>query len=212
MPLYTVLAPPVRDGETAPDPMDCVFVKEGFSWPALFVPELWLLFRRMWFVFLVYVVANVVVIVIDGQVGGPLPGVFLVFAHLWFALEGNALRRWTLVRRGHRIVDVVEGGRLAAAEVRFFHERAPPQRDPTQPSPERLEATLRQQSERLQAQLATGSEPGERQPAASEPMPPTTTTPSPPAKSRPFRETPDGSPSPEREPVVGLFPERSGGT
>ena len=38
MAIYTVLAPKVRDGEPLPDPMAVVFVKEGFSWPALFFP------------------------------------------------------------------------------------------------------------------------------------------------------------------------------
>ena len=122
MPLYTVLAPPQRDGEATPDPVGCVFIKEGFSWPALLVPEVWLLYRRMWLVFFLYVVAAGAVLAIERQTGGPLPGVLLTLAHLLFALEGNGLRRWTLTRRGFRLVGVVEGRRLAEAEIRFFSE------------------------------------------------------------------------------------------
>ena len=58
MALYTVFAPPPEPGETAPDPVRFVFVKDGFCWPALFIPELWLLFRRMWLVFVLYLAAS----------------------------------------------------------------------------------------------------------------------------------------------------------
>ena len=48
MTLYSVYEPPseAQDLEDRADSL--VFVKEGFSWPALFVPGFWLLYRRMW--------------------------------------------------------------------------------------------------------------------------------------------------------------------
>ena len=75
MPLYTVHAPPTLPGDGAPDPMGYVFVKEGFCWPAFFIADLWLLFRRMWIVFFAYVAVALVVMAIGERVGGPLPGV-----------------------------------------------------------------------------------------------------------------------------------------
>jgi len=139
MPLYTVHAPPTLPGDGAPDPMDYVFVKEGFSWPAFFIAELWLLFRRMWIVFFAYIIVAVVVTALGERTGGPLPGLFLALAHFVFALEGNQLRRWTLRRRGYRLVDVVEGGRLYEAELRFFldwpeHAPQPPAPQPPKPT------------------------------------------------------------------------------
>ena len=125
MPLYTVFAPPLKPGETAPDPVRFVFVKDGFCWPALFVPELWLLFRRMWLVFLLYLAATLVISVIGEKVGGPLPWAALILMHLLFALEGNALRRWKLAGAGYEFVGVAEGKR-EAAELRFFGQWQPP--------------------------------------------------------------------------------------
>jgi hypothetical protein len=125
MPLYTVFAPPQKPGETAPDPMRFVFVKDGFCWPALFVPELWLLFRRMWLVFVLYLAASLVVSVIGTKVGGPLPWVTLALMHLLFALEGNALRRWKLSAIGYDFIGVAEGKR-EEAELRFFSQWQPP--------------------------------------------------------------------------------------
>ena len=125
MPVYTVFAPPRTPGATAPDPLSFVFVKDGFCWPALFIPELWLLFRRLWLVLVVYVAISLVVSIVGSEAGGPLPWVTLALMHLLFALEGNALRRWKLSSRGYELIGVAEG-RRDAAEYRFFSAWQPP--------------------------------------------------------------------------------------
>ena len=53
MTIYTVLAPP-EAGSAGPDRDRFVFIKEGFCWPAFFFAAIWLLFRRMWLVFILY--------------------------------------------------------------------------------------------------------------------------------------------------------------
>jgi hypothetical protein len=124
MAIYTVLAPDVRDGEPLPaDPMRLVFVREGFSWAALLIAELWLLYRRMWLVFVLYVAVLVAAFFIDRAIGGPFVSVFLVLGHLLFALEGNEIRRWSLAGKGYRLVGVAEGKGLAEAEIRYFAGR-----------------------------------------------------------------------------------------
>ena len=56
MTLYSVYEPPSE----APDPEaraeGLEFVKEGFSWPALLVPALWLIYYRMWIELILFVV------------------------------------------------------------------------------------------------------------------------------------------------------------
>ena len=124
MAIYTVLAPNVRDGDSTTgfhgDPMDAVFVKERFSWPAFFLAALWLIYRRMWLVLLGYLVVAFAIGALSGELGGPLPGILVFMTHLLFALEANELRRWTLRRHGYRLVGVVEGRGLEEAEIRFF--------------------------------------------------------------------------------------------
>jgi hypothetical protein len=126
MALYTVFAPPPEPGAAAPDPLGFVFVKDGFCWPALFIPELWLLFRRMWLVFLIYLAASAAISIVGSKVGGPLPWATLLLMHLLFALEGNALRRWKLSGRGYAFVGVAEG-RRDEAELRFFSQWQQPE-------------------------------------------------------------------------------------
>jgi hypothetical protein len=47
----------------------------------------------------------------------------VLLVHLLFALEANNLRRWTLERRGFRLVAVAEGRNIEEAEIRYFSSR-----------------------------------------------------------------------------------------
>ncbi len=187
MPLYTVFAPPLGPGEAAPDPVRFVFVKEGFCWPALFIPELWLLVRRMWLVFALYLAASLVVSVIGTKVGGPLPWVTLALMHLLFALEGNALRRWKLSARGYDFIGVAEG-RRDEAELRFFSQWQPPH--PPAPAPAASEPPA--------AAGADGTQPWAQAGAASAAMEP---------QAGPLQPAKDAA---ETGDVIGLFPAPGG--
>src|SRR5262245_25061222 len=148
MTIYTVLAPPLRSGDIAPDPQALVFVKEGFNWPALFIPEIWLIARRMWLVVVLDIAAIALAsILLDGV--ALIAGLVVVqLARFLFALEANGLRRWTYYRHGYKLLDVVEGQRLSEAELRFYLDWAPEiaaptppaESEPPQPKPRSLEA------------------------------------------------------------------------
>ena len=121
MTVYTVHAPMKADG-VAVDPGELVFVKEGFSWPALLIPPVWLIYRRLWLALLIWLVAVIVLGALAGFAGTDASTVVLVLFAFWFALEANGFRRWTLERRRHALVGVVEGRTLEEAERRFFGE------------------------------------------------------------------------------------------
>ena len=134
MTIYTVLAPPAKAGPAGPDPDRFVFVKEGFCWPALYMTTPWLVWRRMWLVLLGYLVAAVVIISLVEWVDGPVVWLIHVLFGFLVALEANNLRRWTLERRGYRLIGVAYGANVREAEFRFFaFWVASPDR---QPSPE----------------------------------------------------------------------------
>jgi hypothetical protein len=119
MTIYTVHAPPAGS-KGAGDPTRFVFIKEGFCWPALFFPGLWILVRRLWLVLLGFLIVALGLGRLGEALGGPLPGLILALAWLLFAIEANGLRRWTLERNGWRLIGVAEGGRMREAERRFF--------------------------------------------------------------------------------------------
>jgi hypothetical protein len=117
-----------------------VFVKDGWCWPALFIAPIWLLWRRMWLVLLGWLVVSVLIGAGAAMFRLPEGIAFAIAAvfGLWFALEANALRRWTLARQGWRFAGVATGADLTDAEHRFFERLAfadqPRAPVPTRPS------------------------------------------------------------------------------
>ena len=101
---------------------DAVLVKEGFSWPAFFIPLIWLVYKRMWIVLAFYVAATVGLALLADFAAAPETAVFVgsVAINLLLGLEGNDLYRWTLARRRYREQAVVVGRNLVTAEQRYF--------------------------------------------------------------------------------------------
>jgi hypothetical protein len=127
MTMYAVLAPPVRAGSVGPDPDRFVFIKDGFCWPAFYLPIPWLIARRMWLVLVLYAPVMAAVIALAARLPQVVAWlVILLFAAL-VALEANNLRRWTLERCGYRFLGVASGERRDDAEYRFFLDWTPPQ-------------------------------------------------------------------------------------
>lgn len=97
-------------------------LREGFSWGAFFVPFLWAPWNRLWLVFLAWLGATVAIEVVDKfaepTIGGVMSAVFV----FWFALSARDLQRWTLERRGWRLVGIVEAADVVAAEARFVEK------------------------------------------------------------------------------------------
>jgi hypothetical protein len=134
---YTVHAPP--GGDSPPERF--AFVKDGFCWPALFVPILWILWRRLWLT-LVWYVAWLLALAWVGRLAGEGAATLLALVGaVFFAFEANDIRRRSLRGRGWRDIGASSGGDLDEAEIRFFGARAQPAplpaRGPT-PSPHAL--------------------------------------------------------------------------
>jgi hypothetical protein len=143
MALYTIYAPAKPEG-AATGPADLVFIKDGFCWPALFIPLVWMLYRRLWLVLLIYVVAVFCLGTLAAVAGEMASTLVLILFAFYFALEANGLRRWTIERRRHALIGVVEGRNLGEAERRFFMEwpakadldgAATPRAPPAPPTP-----------------------------------------------------------------------------
>lgn len=121
MTIYTVMSPP-PSGNEAQDAERISFIKEGFCWPALVIPVLWLAWQRMWLVLGGYVAAVVVFSLIGVLIGGPAGSVLAALLAILFALEANGLRRWTLERNGWHFTGIVSGSNREECETRFFHQ------------------------------------------------------------------------------------------
>src|SRR4030088_470065 len=122
MTTYMVFEPPAGRGDRAARAERIVFVPDRFSWGAFLLAPLWMLWRRLWLVFVAYLVVMAAV-TLGLMVAGVGPGArFLVGAliSLLVGFEAANLRRWALLRGGWRERGPIIGHDLAAAERRFF--------------------------------------------------------------------------------------------
>jgi hypothetical protein len=122
MTTYLVFEPPERDGDPAARAERIVFVPDRFSWGAFLLAPLWMLWRRLWLVFVAYLVVMAAVTLALIVTGVPPGARFLVgvLISLLVGFEAANLRRWALLRDGWRERGPIIGHDLAAAERRFF--------------------------------------------------------------------------------------------
>ena len=143
MTVYSVYEPGAEAPDLAVRADRLAFVKEGFSWPALFVPALWLIYQRMWIELILFLVAFGALqwaFGLNEQTQAVLGWASLALVVL-FAFEANDLRTAALERRGYRLAGVVTGSDRADAELSFFRAWLPqqakaakaPEREPARP-------------------------------------------------------------------------------
>ena len=129
---YSVYEPssPAPDLATRADKL--AFVKDGFSWPALFFPAFWLIFHRMWIelIVLVAILAGLQYLLGGTTRGEELVGWATLAISAAFAFEANDLRTAALRRRGYELAGIAVGRDRSAAELSFFRSWLPEQTRP----------------------------------------------------------------------------------
>lgn len=126
---FTIYEPPDSPADRIERAERLVFIKDGFSFPALLFGPFWLLFNRMWAVLALYlVIALAMSVTLEwlkvASIWTSLAGIALNFI---VALEGDSIRRWTLERNGYRFLGTVVGRSTAECERRFFENWLPRQ-------------------------------------------------------------------------------------
>ncbi len=101
------------------DPLaTAVFVSSGFSIFAFLFFGLWALANRMWIIG-VLLCAVSGFFIMNSSVSMEL---ISVLVSLWFGLEANNLKAWSLEQKGYILVDVVIGADAISAERKFFEK------------------------------------------------------------------------------------------
>jgi hypothetical protein len=130
MPVYTVHAPRAASRGVAAATDKFVFVRDGFHFWAFVAGLIWLIWYRLWWALLGYVVLSIVGEIALSMLGagaGTRLVVMLLFA-LLMGFEAASVRRWTLSRGKWRQLDIVVADDAETAERRFF-ERWTARRD-----------------------------------------------------------------------------------
>jgi hypothetical protein len=112
--------------KTCRDPaVETLFVRDGFSWGAFLLPLPWMLYRRLWLITALSVVALLVVSLVAEEFG--LEGLSIAFGlilSLWTGFEGGHLRAMHLEKKCWRIEDVINAPDLDTAEALYFEALA----------------------------------------------------------------------------------------
>ena len=121
---YTVQQRSIQNAETDPD---VILIKEGFCWPALVAPPLWLIYRLQILGLLVYLsVITVLSTAVIYSVVDPLTGLLLVVVLSFLVASlANDWRRWRLTTIGYQLVAIAVANNLRHAEEKFFHSNWP---------------------------------------------------------------------------------------
>jgi hypothetical protein len=142
MPTYTVHQPPPRQGEAASAPERFVFVRDGFHFWAFVLAPFWLLWRRLWLAFAIYLAASILLGIGLKLAGAGSTVQFLagLLAALLIGFEASTFWRWKLSRRRWKMLGFVVGEDAEMAERRFFAEwskraREAPPVPPAAPEP-----------------------------------------------------------------------------
>jgi hypothetical protein len=114
------------------------FVRENFSWTALFFTPLWLLWNRLWIAFVVFCAVEVLLAsgIYLSNLNNPFTDALLLLPSLIVAFEGAQLKRFRLLQNGYRETDTVLAADLESAERRYFERRkiAPARKKPAAPA------------------------------------------------------------------------------
>jgi Protein of unknown function (DUF2628) len=125
MPTFEVFEPAMRNRGAADHADRFVFVRDGFSLGAFLFGVLWMIYRRLWLVLIIYLGVMAALEVGLARLGiGVWPQVAVAFlVAVLIGMEAASLRRWTLLRRGWHGRGVVVASDLEMAERRFFDAR-----------------------------------------------------------------------------------------
>jgi hypothetical protein len=128
MPAFAILEPPAYRHTAIEHAERFIFLPEKFSLGAFLFAPLWMIWRRLWVVLIIYLVGVGLIAYSLRLLGINWVAVALVFGlvHLLVGLDATSLVRWTRLRHGWRECGIVIADDLDMAERRFFDNAARP--------------------------------------------------------------------------------------
>jgi hypothetical protein len=122
MTIYAVHAPRDARNNVATAADHCAFVRDSFSWGAFFFGPLWLLRHQLWFAFLGWLAAILLLWAGSYWLGLSNSAIFWCYVAIavFLGLEGGMLRSSALRRRGFELADVVTSDTRDGAERMFY--------------------------------------------------------------------------------------------
>lgn len=101
------------------DAIETTFVKQGFSFFAGVFTIFWSAYHKMWSVFLIAIVVNLILAVSGDNDYGVS---FLIF--IFFAFFASDLREYYAKKRGYVLDDIIVAKSIEEAEMKYFERES----------------------------------------------------------------------------------------
>lgn len=126
---FTVHEPPHPPADRMERAESLIFVKDGFSWLAALFAPIWLIVHRLWWPLLGYAVLSGLLELVRWGTRVDSDWVTLagIGLHVLIGFEADTLRRWSLDRKGWKVLGSVSGRSAAECERRFYEQWLPEQ-------------------------------------------------------------------------------------
>jgi hypothetical protein len=114
-----------RPAQTAGGDAEVLAIASGFRWWAAIAPLLWLLWHRLWLGFALYLLFSVALGIAFalGDIAEPAATAIGLAVSLLIGFGAADYRRWTLERRGWRLVAVLRAEASVDAEDLYIRNR-----------------------------------------------------------------------------------------
>jgi hypothetical protein len=121
---YTVHEPADGRRDRLERAEELVFVRDGFSWAAALLTPFWMIAHRLWLALIGYLGVLIGLELLLWAIGmAQQAGSWVIVGlHLLIGFEGDAIRRWTLRRRGYVLAGSVSGRSRDECERRFIED------------------------------------------------------------------------------------------
>lgn len=124
---FTVHEPPTPAADPVEHASELSFVRDGFNFFAFLLAPIWMLLNGLWLVLFGYLVLQAAVqLAFEALNAGPvLKAAIGLWINLVVGFEADSLKRWTLQRRGWRLLGSVTGENRDVCERRFMEAWLP---------------------------------------------------------------------------------------
>lgn len=118
---FDIYEPPNASANRLESAEQLLFVKDGFSWFAAFLPAVWLLWKRMWLELVLFVAgAGLIVWAFTAAGASDAGNAIVLIAQIILGFEAGTLYGAALERRGYKFVGTVSGRSAEDCERRFL--------------------------------------------------------------------------------------------
>lgn len=102
-------------------PEKSVFIQDGFSFSAFFLNIIWAIYHKAWLLVGIALAFSIILEVLRQHFGMSEAAITIMNLgfYIWFGLEANSIREYSLEKAGYNLIDIVSGKNIDEAQKKF---------------------------------------------------------------------------------------------